>query len=170
VHPVVNTEFATVATGRVPNRRHQDRSRDINSVLIYRRDGMGDMAGELIHRARVERGWSLARLGRTVGVTGEAVRKWEGGRPPDRPTALALDQTLELHGLLLDKLGYTSEPGTVTLEGVDAKLDTLAAAIAEGLDALREVLALVRRLNDPPAGSSGSGPARPKGSRHRAGK
>jgi transcriptional regulator with XRE-family HTH domain len=140
-----------------------------NRVLIYRRDGMGDMAGELIHRARVERGWSLARLGRTVGVTGEAVRKWEGGRPPDRPTALALDQTLELHGLLLDKLGYTSEPGSVTLEGVDAKLDTLAAVLAEEVAALREVLELVRRMSVPPGGSGGPGPRRSRGSRHRAG-
>jgi transcriptional regulator with XRE-family HTH domain len=147
----------------------RDRSRDINTGLIYRRDGMGDMAGELIHRARVERGWSLAQLGRTVGVTGEAVRKWEGGRPPDRPTALALDQTLELHGLLLDKLGYTAAPGSVTLEGVDAKLDTLAAVLAEEVAALREVLELVRRMSERTGGSGGPGRAQPKGRRHRAG-
>jgi transcriptional regulator with XRE-family HTH domain len=130
---------------------------------------MTDMAGELIHRARVEHGWSLAQLGRSVGVTGEAVRKWERGRSPDRPTALALDRTLGLNGRLLDRLGYTAEPGTVTLEGVDAKLDTLAAALAEEVAALREVLELVRRMSGRTGAAGGPGRAQSKGRRHRAG-
>jgi hypothetical protein len=79
-------------------------------------------------------------------VTGEAVRKWEAGRSPDRPTALALDETLELGGVLLDRLGYAAEPGTVTLEGVDAKLDDVRRAIAHGIGELTNLLRLVHLM------------------------
>lgn len=103
-----------------------------------------DVEGARLRQLRGDR--TLAEVGRYVGRQGQAIAHYESGRTAvPRDVALALDELYGSAGEVAQLYGY-GELGGPTLEDVSAKLDMLAAAIADGVRALRTSLLLLHRM------------------------
>jgi transcriptional regulator with XRE-family HTH domain len=107
--------------------------------------------GHQLKRARERARLTSTALAGRLGVSQSAVSRWEHGY--NRPTlamAQRLDAILEA-GLVeawypAPEVVAGATPGTVTLEGVDAKLDDVTRAIAHGIAELTNLLRLVHLM------------------------
>ena len=102
--------------------------------------------GELIKRARIDRGLTQEELGKIVGVQKSAIAKYENGRVVNikRSTLQKLAETLDLRGsdLIEDKKEQPAGEGELSPKR-KAFLDKIMQMSDAELDRMEQILALV---------------------------
>ena len=111
-------------------------------MAIRQRIGHGrETFGTRVAKARSQKGWTLADLGKEVGVSGTCVWNWEEGNTHPRPASLA--QLAKAFGVSVEHLLEGEESGETTDASNDrsSSYADVSLSLAEIVSNAREAIA-----------------------------